>query len=453
MGRPSPDLAATPILVDTELVPAGRRREVERASERLEEDGAYPRPQRPEEVEMTSRERILRAVNHQEPDRVPIDLGSTRFTGIMVHSYLRVRERLGIHARLVRIFDVYQTLAEVEQAVLDRFNVDVVGAFPLRPSWNFRIDRWKEWRLFDGTLVEVPEEFCPVTNERGDLEIRIDGKTAGKMPKNGYYFDYEYPPPRPTVEDYPKFEEMPFNPLPDDELTFMGERARFLSRETDKAVMGMFEGSYFMPDAAWMRFEDWWTALLTEKPYAVDWVGKKADWLIDNLKAYKDAVGDHVMGIAFGEDFGGQEGELFSPAIFREIYLPAMKKVFSWIHSNTPWKVFFHCCGSIFHIIDYLIEAGVDILNPVQCTAANMEPEKLKARFGDRITFWGGGVDTQTTLPCGTPEQVKEQVKERIRAFAPGGGFVFNPIHNIQQDAPAENIIAAYDAAIEAGKY
>ena len=382
---------------------------------------------------------------------MPIDLGSTRFTGIALRPYLEVRKKLGLPDNPPRVFDLIQMHPEVELSVIDRLGVDVVGVFPLKPSWDIKINAWKDWRFADGVKAEVPEGYHPVKGKNGDLYICVQGKRVAKMPDNGFYYDALLPPPAFEIADFPKPEDVSLPPLLDEDFEFMQRRSNQLHQETDKAVIGSLEGLYLMPDG--LRFEDWWTALYAEKSYSRDCVNRKADLIIETLKPYSESVGGDIFAVAFGEDFGTQRGEIFSPEVFREIYFPAYQRVFSWIHENTPWKVFMHSCGSVANLIDMFIESGVDILNPVQTNAANMDPRTLKRRFGQRITFWGGGVETQDILPFGTPRQVEDQVRKRLRIFGPGGGFVFAPVHNIQCGTPAENVLAAFGAAREDRMY
>ncbi len=189
------------------------------------------------------------------------------------------------------------------------------------------------------------------------------------------------------------------------------------------------------------------TAHITRPDYIKAVFERQTARAIENLELYRQAVGDKVVAIYIsGTDFGTQRGEFISPDMYRELYFPFHKRMNDWVHQHTNWKTFYHCCGSF-------IAAGVDILNPVQCSAANMEPERLKREFGDRLVFWGGGVDTQKTLPFGTPEEVRAEVAERIRIFAPGGGYVFNPVHNIQAKTPVENVLAMFETVKEVGRY
>jgi len=168
---------------------------------------------------------------------------------------------------------------------------------------------------------------------------------------------------------------------------------------------------------------------------------------LKNLELYKQAVGDKIQVIQIsGTDFGTQRSEIMSPDLYREFYKPYHKTLNDWVHENTNWKTFYHTCGSVVKLLDDFVDSGVDIMNPVQCSAKGMEPTFLKEKYGDKLTFWGGGIDTQKTLPFGTPDEVKAETLERLSIFAPGGGFVFNTIHNIQQPTPVENIVALYDA-------
>jgi uroporphyrinogen-III decarboxylase len=199
-------------------------------------------------------------------------------------------------------------------------------------------------------------------------------------------------------------------------------------------------------------FEDWFLLLATEPNYVVECYGEQAESIVENLQLFHEAVGDRIIANYFGQDFGTQMGEMISPEMFRELMAPAYRTVFAWVHTHTNWKVFFHCCGSIYRLLPDLIDVGVDILNPIQTRAARMEPSMLKQEFGDQLCFWGGGVDVQD-LPFMSTDEARYQVQERIETFAPGGGFVFCPTHNIQAGTPAANVLAAFDAAHEYGVY
>jgi len=396
---------------------------------------------------MSSRDRVLAAVNHQEPDRVPIDLGGTRITGIEPSLYTRLRDRLGIRGEPAQVMDVWQMLAWVEQPVVGALGVDALPVPRLIQDFGMRIDAWRPWQMDDGTAVQMPVNFAPVCEPDGSLCLYLDGELVGKKVPASPYFDrmvevksYD---PLPPVESWP----MPL--FTDEDLAWRRHWAETLRRETDKALMGEF-GPIL---GRWGSYQEWMYTIGARPDYVLAYYERKVEYLLANLRLYRDAVGDNIDAVWWGEDFGTQTGLMISPRMFRDMVAPYYKRIWDWVHANTPWKVFYHCCGAIYPIIPTLIECGVDILNPVQTSARGMDPARLKTEFGDRLTFWGGGADTQQTLPYGTPEEVRDQVHERIRVFGPGGGFVFNPVHNIQADVPLENLLAMFDAAREFGQY
>jgi uroporphyrinogen-III decarboxylase len=419
---------------------------------------------------MTSRERVTLALNHREPDRVPIDMGSSVTSGIMVTTYAKLRKALGVNGTPPRVSDLLQMLAEVEAPVLEKLGCDVVGIIPLVRSFGIANKDWKPWRTFDGTDVLAPGQFNYRVDDSGDLLISPGGDVSkppsGRMPKDGYYFDIivRQQPIDWDHLDPAEFAEQ-FGRLSDSELAYIGASAENYHRNTDFAILGGFGGGglgdlprVLAPEMEAPKgirnFDDWMVAHLTHPEYIKEIFARQTERAIENLELYRQAVGSKIVAIFIsGTDFGTQRQEFISPDMYREFYLPFHKRMNDWVHEHTTWKTFYHCCGSIYHLIPSFIEAGVDILNPVQCSAANMEPERLKREFGDRIVFWGGAVDTQKTLPFGTPEEVRREVAERIRVFAPGGGFVLNSIHNIQAKTPVENVLAMFETARSAGRY
>ncbi len=419
---------------------------------------------------MTSRERVLAAINHIEPDRVPVDLGGSAVTGIMVTTYAQLRRKLGVNDKPPKVSEILQMLAEVEIPALERLGGDVLPVMPTSGFFGIPYENWKPWRTFDGTEVLVAGQFNPVTDKNGDLLLSPGGDPKklprGRMPKDGYYFDI-IPYQEPLDWDNLKPEEFTeqFGVISDTDLEHIKARSEQLYRDTDFALLGSFGGASLgdMPFVAATemerpkgirRFDDFLVAHLTHPEYIKDIFHRQTEIALENLKLYREAVGDRIAVVFLsGTDFGTQRGEFFSADVYRELYQPFHKKLNDWVHTNTNWKTFFHTCGSIYHMLPDLIEAGVDILNPVQCSAVNMEAKRLKQEFGDKVVFWGGGVDTQKTLPFGTPEEVRTEVAERIRIFAPGGGFIFNTIHNIQAKTPVENVLAMYEAVSEYGRY
>ncbi|MCJ7752397.1 MAG: methyltransferase, partial [Armatimonadetes bacterium] len=303
----------------------------------------------------------------------------------------------------------------------------------------------------------MPGDFHPEPDGEGGYYIRWAGRPngalAGHIPRDGYYFDSvgstraSADQVMPPVEEYRRG----LLPIADEELEILRARAKALRETTDHAVMGAFlEGGM----GSVGTLADWMMILATEQEYARDILNTYTEHALGNLKSYLQAVGEYLDIIEIsGSDYGTQQGPTFSPATFADLYAPCYQRLNDYVHEHTNLKTWYHCCGSIYRLLPTFIDMGVDIINPVQCSAADMEPARLKREFGGKIVFWGGGVNTQHTLPFGTPEKVAEEVKERLRIFAPGGGFVFGTIHNIQQGVPAENLVAMFDAALEWGRY
>ncbi len=396
---------------------------------------------------MSSRERVLVALSHREPDRVPIDLGAECNTGIAAGTYARLRQRLGINDPPVRVHDVEQMMAWVEMPVMQALGVDVLAVPRLLQSYGTRIDAWRPWQLADGTKVEVPGNFAPVSEPDGSLSLYLNGELVARKAPTSNYFDrmveFKVYDPLPPVESF----TLPV--YSDEELEWARRCAQTLRAETDKALLG--ESGLAL--TRWGSHQEWLYTLAADPDYVRAFNERKTDNLLTNIRLYAQAVGDNIDIIGFGQDFGTQRGLMISPQAFDDLIAPYHKRLFDWVHANTRWKVFFHCCGAIYPIIGALIDCGVDILNPVQTSAVGMDPAQLKAEFGDRLVFWGGGVDTQRVLPHGTPDEVRAQVRERIRILGPGGGFVFNQVHNIQEDVPVDNVLAMLDAVHTYGRY
>lgn len=407
---------------------------------------------------MDSRERVRAAVNFQEPDRVPIDLGAIRASGIAASLYDRLKRRMGIETP-TKVQDAMQILAMIEPDVLERLHVDVV---PLEGS----TARWYEQaaaegvdrELFDGTRVFFPPGTDIGVADGGSWVLRNSHGTAwARMPHDGFYFDFI----RPTMSGR-RIEPdacQPSDTVPDEELKQVERRARYLYESTDKAILGWGASISLMGLSALLSdnitqgaLDQWLCMLITEQQTAHEMMGRCVDAAIARMKLYHEAIGDRCFawGVA-SDDAGTQRGELLAPDLFAEMIKPHYKRVCDWVHENTGWKTFLHSCGSVYHYIPHWIEAGIDILNPVQISAANMEPERLKREFGGKIVFWGGGCDTQRVLPLGAPEEVREHVRHNLAVLKPGGGYVFTQVHNIQKDVPVENVEAMFEAAHEYG--
>jgi uroporphyrinogen decarboxylase len=401
---------------------------------------------------MKSRERVRTALAHKEPDRVPIDLGGSLVTGINAVAYHHLRKFLGIDGQPVKVANIILQLAEVEEPVRKRFGVDVIELPPLEPIPGVKNTRWKPWTLPDGSPALISADFEPERTPNGDLLIKTsDGRIAHWMPAGTYHFLPKEPPIKePTLEELERFEPAR---LSEEELEFLHHTARRLYHETDYAIFGWFGGSLVEGGQFARGWAEFLMDLKLNPEFASKLIAKLAEAAMADLKRYIEAVGEYVDVIGFGDDLGIQTGLQFSPELYRKFFFEHHRKLYGLVHAHTKAYVFLHSCGSVYDLIPDLIEAGVDILNPVQTAAAKMEPERLKKEFGDKLSFWGGGSCPQTVLPWATPEEVEEDVRRRLRIFAPGGGYVFAPIHNIQPDVPPRNIVAMYDAALKWGRY
>jgi uroporphyrinogen-III decarboxylase len=410
---------------------------------------------------MTSRERVLRTVSFQPADRVPIDLGGMKASSISARAYNQVKRRLGLNTP-TRILDPRFMIAAVEEKVRQRFHVDVVPLDISSVPDEARPDRdWVPLNLYPGAEGLLPPGTRVDRDPEGrwGLLDRNGQPTSFRMPSGGYYFDdLSLDRPGGTI-DPARFR--PVAGFTDELLEALRARARYLRDATGYAVLGWGGGVCFLgmslitdrlSNVTQGQPSEWMILLMTEKALCHDLMDRSVDASIRCFEQLRDAVGDacFAWGIA-ADDSGTQRGEFVNPDLWAEMIKPHYARLCGWLHRQTPWKTFFHCCGSIYRLIPHLIEAGVDILNPVQTSAANMEPERLKREFGGRIVFWGGGCDTQHVLPLATPVEVREHVRERLKVFAPGGGYVFNQVHNIQPNVPAENVIAMLDAAYEFG--
>lgn len=400
---------------------------------------------------MNSRERVLCALEHREPDRVPIDVGGTRQSGIAASTYHKLKTRLGI-ATPTRVFDLYQMLAEIERPVMERLGADVVGLNRTAVAFGIRNERWKPWKLFDGTPVEVPGDFNPLVKPNGDLLLLApDGSPVAQMPRGGYYFDRLDKYPGAAHVDPDKL-EVPL--LTSRECDHLHAQAEAWRQESDYALMAAMGPPYeLFFGLGTGDFQAWMITLATEPDYVRSLYERLVEAWIENLRRFTGAVGDRVDILQFNDDLGTQDAPFLSVRMFRELVMPYYKQGLDWVHRHTRMKVFMHNDGAIYPFIPSLIEMGVDILNPVQTTAKGMDPVKLKREFGEKMVFWGGACDCQKTLPFGTPDQVAEEVRENVRILAAGGGYVAASVHNVQAEVPPENVLALYETAQEAGRY
>jgi len=418
---------------------------------------------------MNSRQRVEAALNHQQPDYVPLDLGASPVTGMHVSSVAQLRQALGLDrpGTPVKVVEPYQMLGEIAPDLADALGVDVVGLGGLKNMFGFENKDWKPWTLFDGTPVLVPGAFNTDPEPNGDVLMYPEGDksapASGRMPKGGFYFD-TIVRQEPVKDAKLKVEDnlQEFGPIGDDALRHFALQADRLARQSDRAILANFGGTAFgdiaLVPAPFLKYpkgirdvEEWYVSTVSRFDFVYEVFRRQCDVGLANLAKIRQAVGDKVTAVfVTGTDFGTQNGPFISPNAYRRLYQPFHRRVNDWIHAHTPWKTFIHTCGSVVALLPDVVDAGFDILNPVQCSAAGMVPQTLKDRFGARLTFWGGGVDTQKTLPFGTPDDVRREVKERIAIFNRGGGFVFNTVHNVQANTPPENLVALYEAVRQA---
>jgi len=413
---------------------------------------------------MTSRQRLQAALDHVEPDRVPVDFGSTAVTGMHVSIVHRLRQRiLGNPEFRVKVIEPYQMLGEIDDALRAALGIDVIGVFGRKSLFGTEARDWKPFTLFDGTPCLVPGNFNVTPAPDGGWYIYPEGDTSagpsGHMPQGGYFFD-SIIRQEPIVEDKldPANNLEEFGPLGEQDISYYRERIEWLKQRPDLGSLLVIPGAAFgdiaLVPAPFLKapkgirdVSEWYISTLTRRDYVRAVFERQCAIALGNIDVLIEMFGDLVQ-VAYitGTDFGTQRGPFISRAAYRELYKPFHRVINDHIHRRTRWKTFIHSCGSVYQLIPDFIEAGFDILNPVQCSAADMDAARLKREFGKDIVFWGGGVDTQRTLAFGTPAQVYDEVRQRLDIFSPGGGFVFNTVHNIQGNVPIENVIAMFDA-------
>jgi uroporphyrinogen decarboxylase len=382
---------------------------------------------------MNPRQRVMMALDHKEPDRIPIDLGATIVTSITRTSYISLKERLGLPLEEIKMLDYVQQLPYLDDALVDRLGVD------------FR-------------MVQLPAATAPGLEifEEGDYYAFIDrwGSKLHMPKEGGLYFDWvDFPIKEPTMEALDQY-RWP-HPDPQEYNVRLGKQARDLYENTDFALVGsaVIGGGIFEQPARTMGLENFLMALVTEPRFADRLMEQITDIYIESCNNYLDEVGQYIQVFTYWDDVNTQSGWMIRPELFRKMIKPKERRLVEAIKKKTDAKIFFHGCGATFDLIPDLIDLGFDILNPVQVSARGMDTRRLKQEYGRDITFWGGGVDTQQTLPFGSPSEVVDEVKRRIDDLATGGGFVFAAIHNIQAFVPPENIIAAFNTAQEYGRY
>lgn len=413
---------------------------------------------------MNSRERVLAAINHREPDRVPIDLGATPSSGISAIAYTNLKKHLGMQDGHTRIYDVVQQLAQPEEGMLDHFGIDVVD---IGRAFNDRGDDWYDMSMADGQTGQYPAWFRPIARPDGSYEAEVDGVVIARMPARGTFFDQTY---FPYLDGYPSdyqtlsktMKKILWAALVHSPWDHAGEpdfwnqlrqRTLKLRQSTDRALMvvcgcNLFEWGTFL-----RRMDNFMMDVFADQDNVRALLEALMEIHLATLEKVCGAVGDIVDILRFGDDLGMDSGPFMSPAIYRDIFKPHHTRLNEYVHKNSQMKTFIHSCGSIYPLLPDMIEAGYDVLNPIQTNCANMDPVTLKMEFGKDITFWGGGCDTRHILNNATAQEVRDHVKERLDILSPGGGFVFNTVHNILPEVPPENIVAMFDAIHEYGNY
>ena len=397
---------------------------------------------------------------------MPVDFGSTAVTGIHVSVVAALRKYFGLEDRPVKVHEPYQMLGLIEEDLQDALGVDTQGIFGRNTIFGFPLEKWKEFTTPWGQKVLVPERFRVTRTGEGDLLMHPQGDReappSAKMPSNGMFFDSlirqksingEVLDPKDNLEEFGAISEQDLG---------------FLARETDEAavsgrgIVATFGGTAIgdialvpgpaLKDPKGIRdITEWYVSTVMRRDYLHEVFAKQVDIALANLEGINKRIGPGNIDVVYicGTDFGTQTSSFCAPEAYDELYAPYYTRINRWIHENTDWKTFKHSCGAVKEFIPKFIESGFDILNPLQFSASGMDPKELKKEYGKDIVFWGGGVDTQKTLPFGTPEEVRSQVLSRCETLSRGGGFVFNTIHNVQAKTPLENFMAMIEAVHE----
>ena len=410
---------------------------------------------------MTSREKVQQVLSHKPVDGIALDFGATPVTGIHVHCVDALRKHYGLTSGPVKVHEPYQMLGLIEADLQDALGVDVEGVHAPNTMFGFPVDNWKPWTTPQGLDVLVPGDFNTTIDANGDILMHPLGDTSApacaRMPKASYFFDAvirQDPVDDAKLNPEDNLEE--FGPITDNTLEYYRKECE-LAVETGRAVIANFGGTALgdialVPGLNLLHpkgirdISEWYISTLTRPDYVHAIFTRQVEIALENLAKIQAVVGNTVDAVFLcGTDFGTQASTFCSKDTFHTLWLPYYQQINNWIHDNTTWKTFKHSCGAVETFLDSFIEAGFDIINPVQCTAAGMEAQHLKDTYGDRLTFWGGGIDTQTVLAFGTPDEVREQTLRRCEIFGKDGGFVYNSIHNIQANTPIDNLIALCD--------
>jgi hypothetical protein len=416
---------------------------------------------------MNSRERLAAALSHRQPDRVPVDFGATFVTGIHVSVVHRLRQRvLGEPDPRVKVIEPYQMLGEVDDTLREALGIDVIGSLPRKSIFGTEAKDWKEFTTFDGVTCLVPGTLNLTRAPDGGWHMYPEGDTrvapSGHMPEGGFFFDAvirQEPIDEAKLDPADNTEE--FALLGEEDLNYYRGKKDWFETRSDQGSILVIPGSAFgdiaLVPAPWLKHpkgirdvSEWYISTKIRRDHVWKIFERQCEVALQNVQTLIDLFGDTIqVALITGTDFGTQRGPFISVDAYRDLYQPFHRQINDLIHQRSNWKTFIHSCGSVYALIPDFIKAGFDVLNPVQCSAAEMDPVRLKREFGRDLTFWGGGVDTQQTMAFGKPDAVYREVRERIDIFNRDGGYVFDAIHNVQGNTPIENVEAMFRAVRE----
>lgn len=414
---------------------------------------------------MNSRERVQKALNHEVTDRVPIDLGATVVSSIHVGAYIKLRDRLGLEKKLVRTSDPLLLTTDVDMDVLEALEIDCIGINSLYNSIGVKNENYKEWKMPQGITIGVPGDFRVSYDSDGSVLAYAEGDMSyppsARMPSSSMYFDCivrQENLEEKTQWDVKKDYGGQFKLFTEEELKRLESITADYYRNTALSLIGTYFngglGDAFhipapgMKEAPGIRnIEDWFMGLHLYSDYLSDQFAQQTEISLANLKSYYQAVGNQIdVMVISGADYAHQSGLLVGKDMWRELFMPYYQKINKWVHENTDWKTFMHCCGSAVQLLPEIIESGFDILNPVQVSAKGMDPAVLKEKYGRDIVFWGGGCDPQYSMLHKNPEEVYRETKANAAIFSQNGGFIGGNVHNVQYDVPPENLLAELQA-------
>lgn len=405
---------------------------------------------------MTPRERVLTSMNHREPDRVPVDCSGHRSSGISAIAYRNLREFLGLPPKPIRVYDPIQQLAIVDEDVLDRFGIDTIE---LGRAFATEDHDWQDWSLPDGSPCKMPA-WVPLEREQNNWVIRsATGQIIARMPEGCLYFEQCH---YPYLDNDSNFDDLnavlqecmwtaiasPPGPIASgpNGHQILQEGAKKLRTQTDRAIIGLFGGNLLEIGQFLFRNDNFLMMLADDPKRAHSFLDRLVELHLGNLERFLGAVGPSIDIVLFGDDLGMQSGPQMSPKMYREFFQPRHRSMWQTAKKLANVKVMLHCCGGVRELLPALIEAGLDAINPVQIACKGMNPTELKSEFGHDMVFWGGGCDTQTILPDAGPDEIRRHVREMVGIFSPGGGFVFQQVHNILANVPPQNIVAMFEA-------